>query len=215
MQGSGRRPAAHRTWQAAQTGEKITLTLPATTAAAPCTPRALAFLTVVDCGPHGLLGGLLLLNRAARPLEFHCTAPVRPNRVQELLYGPTLKPFLYGELIAGALLAKAAAELSVVLVDQAELLAARERVSTPLALVCAPHGDASLPEGGTRLLLAGSAPIELEALVLGSNRLAVPAAEAPRVQQALAEVAAYLDLAEPFERIRNAIEEAQRASRAA
>ncbi len=48
----------------------------------------------------------MLLNAAGRPLEFHCTAPVKPNRTQEILYGPMLKPYLYGEQIGQTLLAK-------------------------------------------------------------------------------------------------------------
>lgn len=48
---------------------------------------ALGFLTVVEHKQHGLFGGYLVLNQVGRPLEFHCTAPVKPNRAQEILYG--------------------------------------------------------------------------------------------------------------------------------
>ena len=61
------------------------------------TQAAIGFLTVVDEPAHGLFGGYLILNPAGRPVEFHCTAPVKPNRAQEILYGTTLKPYLYGE----------------------------------------------------------------------------------------------------------------------
>lgn len=183
---------------------------------APLLNSALAFLTVVECPPHGLLGGLLLLNRAARPLEFHVTAPVKPNRVQELLYGPTLKPFLYGELIARTLLSKAASDVGAVLVDQPELLSARDHVSRPLALVyAAQSSDAPLPGQSTCLTLPGRGPMVLQVLTMGRNRLGAAGGDAQRLCEALADVAEYLDLAEPFDRIRNAIEEAQRASRAA
>ena len=67
---------------------------------------ALGFLTVLEHDEHGLVGGYLLLNMAGRPLEFHCTVPVRPNRAQQILFGPTLRPYLYGEQIGQALLAK-------------------------------------------------------------------------------------------------------------
>ena len=46
----------------------------------------------------------VLLNAAGRPLEFHCTAPIKPNRAQEILYGPTLESFLYGEQIGQTLI---------------------------------------------------------------------------------------------------------------
>ena len=72
------------------------------------TPAALGFLTVLDHPQHGLMGGYLVLNAAGRPLEFHCTAPVKPNRAQQILYGPTLEPFLYGEQIGQALIGEIA-----------------------------------------------------------------------------------------------------------
>ena len=63
----------------------------------------IGFMTVVESAEHGFFGGYLVLNHTGRPLEFHCTAPVRPNRAQEILYGPTLKPYLYGEQIGKTL----------------------------------------------------------------------------------------------------------------
>ena len=48
------------------------------------------FLSVRYRSEHGFFGGYLIVNQLARPLEFHCTMPVRPSRSQELLYGKTL-----------------------------------------------------------------------------------------------------------------------------
>ncbi len=67
-------------------------------------PAGIGFLSVIEHDELGLFGGYLVLNMAGRPLEFHCTSPVRPNRAQEILYGPTLRPFLFGEQIGQALL---------------------------------------------------------------------------------------------------------------
>ena len=53
-----------------------------------------------------LVGGYLVLNATGRPLEFHCTAPVKANRAQQILFGPTLESFLYGEQIGQTLVAK-------------------------------------------------------------------------------------------------------------
>ena len=63
---------------------------------------ALGFLTVLEHSQHGLMGGYLVLNISGRPLEFHCTAPIKPNRAQQILYGPTLEPYLFGEQIGQA-----------------------------------------------------------------------------------------------------------------
>ena len=99
------------------------------------TPNAaLGFLTVVEDSQHGLFGGYLVLNAAGRPLEFHCTAPVKPNRAQEILYGPTLEPFLYGEQIGQTLLSKAKTPPLFVFTDRPAAMAVRQHVEMPVAL---------------------------------------------------------------------------------
>src|SRR5262245_24885564 len=100
---------------------------------------SLGFLTVVEHVELGLLGGYLLLNASGRPLEFHCTAPVKPNRAQEILYGPTLKPYLYGEQIGRTLLARSKLTPVLVCTDSEAMLAVRDHTHIPVALV-APGG---------------------------------------------------------------------------
>jgi hypothetical protein len=164
-------------------------------------------------------------------LEFHCTAPIKPNRAQEILYGPTLNAFLYGEQIGQTLLSQASAQPLVVCTDCEPALAAREFVQTPLVLVLSGDGEAEQtaeppaagPEGMVeesgrvfRLDSAHQGGPRLVAFQLGRNRLALPQrAEEDRrlIHQRLAELAESFDLAEPFQRIREAIEEAQQAVR--
>src|SRR4029450_11711246 len=55
-----------------------------------CDPLRLGFFTAIAVPERGFVGGLLVTNHLGRPLEFQCTAPVRPNRTQEILYGPPL-----------------------------------------------------------------------------------------------------------------------------
>src|SRR5437763_16597995 len=98
-------------------------------------PLVLGFLTVVEHAPHGLFGGYLLLTPAGRPLEFHCTAPVRTSRAQQILYGPTLAPYLYGEQIGQALVQKARAAAGIVFTDVAAALSVRDFIDVPAVLV--------------------------------------------------------------------------------
>ena len=188
---------------------------------------ALGFLTVLDCADCGLIGGYLVLNRNGRPLEFHCTAPIKPNRAQQILYGPTLEPFLFGEQIGQTLLSKGAVEPEVICTDRQPALAVREFVEVPVALVLSggplvsPDEDPDLasrslaPTEGTIHRLDpphGLGPHHL-AFRLGRNHLAVsPFAAGDRelIAERLGELAETFDLAEPFQRIREAIEEARR-----
>jgi hypothetical protein len=179
---------------------------------------ALGFLTVVENPQHGLFGGYLLLNLAGRPLEFHCTAPIKPNRAQEILYGPTLEPFLYGEQIGQTLLNQAGVTPLVVCTDRSPALAARETAAVPVVLVLPPAAEATT-EGEGRILRVDRAHClgpRLAIFQLGRNRLALPEqADEDRqlVAQRLADLSESFDLSEPFQRIRDAIEEAQQAVR--
>jgi hypothetical protein len=181
---------------------------------------ALGFLTVVQHPQYGLFGGYLVLNMAGRPLEFHCTAPIKPNRAQEILYGPTLESFLYGEQIGQTLLNQASNSPLLVCTDQTPALATREHTSTPLVLVLPPEGEPTDEhEHADRFFRVDAAHHggpRLAIFQLGRNRLALPeqATEDRRlITERLAELADSFDLAEPFQRIREAIEEAQQAVR--
>jgi len=189
---------------------------------------ALGFLTVVEDPRHGLFGGYLLLNPAGRPLEFHCTAPIKPNRAQQILYGPTLEPYLFGEQIGQTLLTKAQTEPGVVCTDREPALAVRDFVDVPVVLVLSsddtplgptgrPDSEAPSPDAPQtkpwRLDAAHPGARGLIAFRLGRNRVALPEPggdDLRLVNQRLGELPDSFDLAEPFQRIRQAIEEARR-----
>jgi hypothetical protein len=175
----------------------------------------LGFLTVVEHPQYGLFGGYLILNTAGRPLEFHCTAPIKPNRAQEILYGPTLQSFLYGEQIGQTLISQGSAAPMLVCTDREPALAVREFVSSPVALVLPTEAP---DESGRYFRVDGphrNGP-RLATFQLGRNRLALPErADADRqaIVDRMADLSETFDLAEPFQRIRDAIEEAQQAVR--
>jgi hypothetical protein len=201
--------------------------LPVTAADVKSKP-ALGFLTVVEEPRDGLFGGYLVLNLAGRPLEFHCTAPIKPNRAQQILYGPTLEPYLFGEQIGQTLISKGRIEPQLVCTDREPALAVREFVGMPVVLVLTPEDTppdtrdqppadraaGEPPPGGTwRLDPPHGAPGSLIAFRFGRNRLAVPGSgvdEPRQISDRLAELRREFDLAEPFQRIREAIEEARR-----
>lgn len=163
----------------------------------------LGFLTVVQNPELGLLGGYLLLNVSGRPLEFHCTAPVKSNRTQEILYGPTLLPYLYGEQIGQTLLTRSKLTPLAVCTDSEHGLAVRDFTNTPVLLI--PANDSSFA--------AGQVPFPL------ARNKATTAPHYRGDQQAVLEAwpaqADCLDLAEPFQRIREALDEAQKSARQA
>jgi len=165
-----------------------------------------AFLTVLELPQIGYCGGMLVLNQWGRPVEFHCSAPVNPTRTQEILFGSTLRSFLYSEQIATALLEQTKKRPQLILVDQPQLLDFHAQTEVPLLLVS--REEQPLP---SRLWNGKvSIPRSLEDWYL----IAVvgPGEEVP-VLAAAQDFCEQLPLDEPFERIRSAIDEAHAVSR--
>ena len=158
-------------------------------------------MTVADLGNAVLIGGYLILNGLGRPLEFHCTEPVKPNRAQEILYGPTLRCFLCGEQIGQALLRHGQHPVELILTDCEAVLALREFTDTPV--VCVNAAEAT-----------GADSREF-AFWLGQNRVSIHAAYAAdrsHVEQIYQQQIPDWDLSEPFQRITEAVRELQKAA---
>ncbi len=155
----------------------------------------LGFLTAIHLENRGHVAGLLVTNKYGRPLEFQCTAPVRPNRTQELLYGPTLVPFLLGELLSKTLLERIGVKPHVVMTDRVEMLDSRPHVSLPVA--CVVEGEKGRGGEGERLRI-GKLPFVLHA-EFGEDLKAF--------EKLAKELAGDADLLEPLDRVREALQE--------
>ena len=175
---------------------------------------AIGFLTVREYDDLGLIGGYLVLNSIGRPLEFHCTAPVRPNRAQQILYGRTLKPFLYGEQIGQALLAKAKQRPRFVCTDIAEVLSLREHVMLPVVFLSATAPQDSPGEAKLRVDAAhqGASSHHMGRFLLGGYQASLSPKHSDADQRSLEAWRTdidELDLMEPFQRLSEAIDETQ------
>lgn len=154
------------------------------------------FFTVLEDPAGGMLGGLLVVNHRGRPLEFHCTAPVVPSRAEEILFGPTLQPHIHCERIGVALLARMAVKVSLLVVNQLDSWPIADETPVPVVLV-APRIASPVS------IDCETAPPPSEACL---DRLD-PAVRGD-AQALLEKLSRYVDLAEPFERIVEAIREA-------
>ncbi len=162
---------------------------------------------------------------------------MKPNRAQQILYGPTLEPYLYGEQIAHALVNKSQLAPLVICTDLNPVLAVRSLVSTPVALVLPADSSEPKPEfvaelGSPEHVVSSrdgdrkSAALRfddghatnprLHLFAIGSNRLAVAVereTDRAAILERLGSLESLFDLHEPFDRIRKALEEAQRGGR--
>ncbi len=145
------------------------------------------FLAILQ-DASGTLGGYLVTNSWGRPLEFRLTSAVQPSRVQAILYGASLSGFVAGELIGKTLVEKSTAPIDWLVTDSPHALELRPHVSFPVALF-APAEAGSFGRG---LHLYPSFPDD-----------------GPLIERFLAESPS-LDLAEPFQRVREAVAEARK-----
>ena len=162
---------------------------------------SIGYYTVNEDERTGWTGGLLILNGAGRPLEFQCTLPVRPSRAHEILYGPTLRDHLIGEVIGPLLVQKCRTPLSLLCCDQPESLALESFVDAPIALI---SEAAEADEGPiTTDMLSGFSAVE----VAGAT-FCVAMEDVDRVNELANSFVELPDAVEPFDRIREAIKEA-------
>ena len=105
------------------------------------TTPLLGFLTVINYPRTGFVGGFLVLNSVGRPVEFHCTTSLKPNRAQEILFGNALEPYLFGEQIAQTLVRKSQVDIGFLFTDSPGVLALQDFVEQPIIYVPQPGSD--------------------------------------------------------------------------
>jgi len=172
---------------------------------APNSLPAFGFLTVVEDEEHGFFGGYLVLSELGRPLEFHCSTPILPSPVQKILYGSTLRSYVLGELIGQTLVKKSQVPVQVVLTDLAEMLSLALVWPGVLAWTTA-AAETPAPVADE----AASPVLDLDGFRLAGSTTCRWTPES--LQELIAPLVSYVDLTEPFLRIREAIQEAQRVT---
>jgi hypothetical protein len=155
--------------------------------------------------PTGYVGGYLVTNQWGRPLEFRLSSAVQPNRVQQILYGDTLEPYVCGELIGKALVEKASVPAGLIVTDRAAALDLRLRLDAPVVWLAL--SDDAAADGAARAgLCVRSAANGRDAVYCHAG---FPE-DAAAVRALLEKVDGMLDPAEPFARIREAMAEARK-----
>jgi len=163
--------------------------------------KTIGYYTVADDERMGWTGGLLILNSAGRPLEFQCTLPVRPSKAHEILYGPTLRAHLIGEIIGGLLLKKARTPLTMLCCDQPEALALETVLNVPAVLVA----EAAEADEGP---ITSDSLVGYQSVDFAGTHFWAAMEHADTVGQLAETFGDIPDGVEPFDRIREAIKEA-------
>ena len=158
--------------------------------------NTIGYLSFVEIPPHGTVGGYLLVDERARPVEFHCTAPVQRGRTQQILYGNTFRSALLCDQIGVALLKQPRNAPALLITDEPDATALRSLVDLPLALITDSQDlDWSFEYAGCTVTTAPNFECDRET-----------------IRHLILTTCPDRELAEPIERIRAAINEAQQAA---
>jgi hypothetical protein len=167
----------------------------------------LGFLTALEHPERGFVAGLLVTNQFGRPLEFQCTTPVKPNRTQQILYGPTLVPYVLGELAAQTLVKKAGVQPHLILTDNADILELRNHVTVPVLRLVLPKDGSN----GDRPTPGGSGADHGQTIQLGLHTCHTHpsfSSDCDAVAKFASAMSKEADLSEPLERVQAALQEA-------
>jgi hypothetical protein len=167
-------------------------------------PLNLGFLTVVH-DASGYLGGYLVTNVWGRPLEFRLSTAIQPNRVQQILYGGTLQPYICADLIGKTLIDKTATSAQVILTDREPVLELRLMLEVPLAWVAPPDDALAAAMSAAGAEVRSAAPGRAGVFCHPSFP-----ADIGVLRDTLGRLDRVVDLAEPFSRVREAIAEARK-----
>lgn len=172
------------------------------------TPIRIAFLGYLDLDKGSAYrGGILVTDEWGKPVEFRCTAPVRPNPVQRTLYGQTLLPHIAVELI-GVPLLRTIQEKPELLVIQEEVFF-DVRHHTELSVVRLRRQGTQVKVSGdgaekTHTTVMDSPSGKFQPVVMEAHREFRGDAESSGAR--LRELFARWDLLEPFERLARALD---------
>lgn len=152
-------------------------------------------------------GGILIVDARGLPLEFRCTSPIRPNPVQRITYGDSLIPYIAVELIAKPLLRGVRESFGLILVNDPSFLNLREHFEYPTVYVRRQGDD--LGGAGHEVEQESGVLLDPDAgrfdpVVIETFRQ--HKADTQAAHPALERVGQHLDILEPFERIKRALD---------
>jgi hypothetical protein len=156
----------------------------------------LCYLICPQDAANAFLGALMITDYRTRPLHFAYATPVRPSKIQKLLYGSTLDEHIKIDVISNKLLQGVPRVPDVLFVDTKELLTVRRLSKKPTAVLSKSTESPNDPSKLTMLQYD-----------TGSNL-----SDQDAVGQLISGLENFIDLVEPFARMREAVKEAGKAT---
>jgi hypothetical protein len=199
-------PPTNTTALAVAPGPPIPILMPEASQA-PCTVQ-LAYFDVWSPQPGCFVAGLLVVDAAGLPLAFHYTEPLKPTKLQHILYGESLAPYVRRALLLEPLLAQVTLPYALLLLQDERLLGESWTLDKPYLRLKTTQVPPLAQAFSYRPATPTEALLQLhdqQPPLRVSGLPEVPATEWATVLTPLAQVGLSLNLAEPFDRITQAL----------
>jgi hypothetical protein len=169
----------------------------------------IGYLTV-DARENYFRGAALVTDSRGIPTDFRYTEPVRPTKLERILYGSALDIYLRDDIILDNLLAAVETKPVLWLVDDGELISPVQKISKLPAVKLEPTNRSPLEQSGLFEPTAEQGVFVFQADNISAPlRVTVSAENASKMSQYvsfLAAAAEEMELLEPFVRISRAFE---------
>ena len=146
-------------------------------------------------------GAILVTDDWSKPLEFRCTAPVRPTPLQRTLYGKSLLPHILTELVGLPLINSVKERPQLVLISEEAFFDLRHKLPLPVIRITNGTGKPASGEreGKARSVLLQSASGKFKQVQADAHTKF--AADLDLASESLREFFGRWDLSEPFQRM--------------
>ena len=169
--------------------------------------RKIGYFTCLESGGH-YLGAILMTDGSGIPLEFKYTEPIKPTRIQAILYGGALEAYIKSEVIRSKLVKALSNKPEVIFTDTSDLSLLGTFDGTPVVAVQQARITPLEKQGATKRPKENELLIQVQA---GADPVRLIFAEADedllgRLQSLVLEVGQTMDLVEPLQRSEKALE---------
>lgn len=165
---------------------------------------------IINSRDNYFRGAALVTDDRGIPMDFRYTEPVRPTRLERILYGGALDIYLREEILLANLLGAVDVKPSVWLLNDEDLIRPVQRISRLPAIVMETSQRSPLEQSGQMEPTAEQCVFVFQADNISAPlRLIVSDDNVPKMQQfaqTLAAAAEEMELMEPFSRIEKAFE---------
>jgi hypothetical protein len=169
----------------------------------------LAYLIAESVNDTSWAGGLLITDERGLPVDFRYVEPIKPTKLQKLIYGDALRRCLILDAIAGTLLKAANPKVDWIFAGDTLLLDLEGRVSSKLVAIGNGEMEPLSEVGAWRFDRAGEIAMQI-GMTGPPMKLYFHAkneSETEHMAKDLASLAEQFDFAEPLERVVAALKE--------